>query len=259
MKAIIAFVTMAALGALLIWSATRDLPPPLLAQGDSHERPQKTAPIVIVGVLRSDRFVVRRYPLQLRRLIVDVENVLKGDVAIGPLTVYYFTFASGFDGPQPLGMWSVGGRRVLWLRRDRGVLRTACDGWDGCTIGVYSGSHRGLKVELNRTLDDTVAEVLLTRGSGSIDERGFAAAVDRGNSPGSTEFLISKYNALARSERSVVKAAACVQLWINAQDRIPPDLKRRAAEAMNEADCGCVTRENGSPYCGTMAHADPPF
>jgi hypothetical protein len=70
-------------------------------------------------------------------LLVDVENVLKGSVGTGPHTVYYFTLASGFKGGQPLGMWRIGDRRVLWLRRDQGVLRTTCDLWDGCTIGVY--------------------------------------------------------------------------------------------------------------------------
>lgn len=70
-------------------------PPQLLDQcgtGDGIE----SAPIVIVGVLTSD-ILVRRpvpmhsdptYPLQLRRLTVTVENVLKGPQVPAEITVY---------------------------------------------------------------------------------------------------------------------------------------------------------------------------
>src|ERR1017187_2112764 len=99
------------------------------------------APIVVVGAIESDTLV--RGPIhadgvtiQLRKLKVRVENVLRGDVIPETTAVYYFTWAGGFDGPKPLGFWAVKGsnnpvyRRILWLRRDSGVLRTACDGWD---------------------------------------------------------------------------------------------------------------------------------
>jgi hypothetical protein len=86
----------------------------------------------------------------------------------------------------------------------------------------------------------------LTRGSGEIDERRFAGAVERGTSPGSATFLIEKYRALAQAEGPLVKAAAGLQLWIFAQDRIPPESQRRDAASMADADCRCVTRADGS-------------
>lgn len=111
--------------------------------------PRNTAEIIVVGILTSDTLVRSSvpkhsnpiYPLQLRRLHVRVENVLKGDLTAATVDVYYFTFAGGFEGNQPLGMWEPGCRRILWLRRDSDVLRTACDGFDYCTLGVYSGAH----------------------------------------------------------------------------------------------------------------------
>ena len=75
------------------------------------------APIAVVGVLSADTLVNRpvpmhsdpKFPLQLRRLTVQVENVLKGGPLPSLITVYYFTWAGGFDGPRRFGVLA-GGR-----------------------------------------------------------------------------------------------------------------------------------------------------
>jgi hypothetical protein len=85
--------------------------------------PRESAPIIVVGVLVSDTLVRKpvpmrsdpKYPLQLRKLVVHVENVLRGGPISEKITVYYFGFAGGIDGPRPLGFWNVGCRRILWL------------------------------------------------------------------------------------------------------------------------------------------------
>src|SRR5439155_7051989 len=131
----------------LTWPGPEFWPPDLVDQCDIDSNSKDSAPIVVVGVLTSDILMRRpipkhsdpKYPLQLRKLTLRVENVLKGAAIPETLPVYYFTWAGGFDGPRPLGLWKIGGRRILWLRRDAGVFRTACDGWDGCTEGVASG------------------------------------------------------------------------------------------------------------------------
>jgi hypothetical protein len=190
-----------------------------------------------------------------------VENVLKGDVTVGPAAVYYFTFAGGFDGPQPLGFWRVGGRRILWLRSDSGVLRTACDGWDGCTLGVYSGSHTHYTVDPRKPVDYAVADIVLTVGEGRISRSTFAGAIERGT-PGPEEYKIEKYRRLALTEGAPIKTAACIQLWICAQDRgAPENSPKSAGEALREATCGCVTKRDGSPDCGTTTQitSDPPM
>jgi len=247
--------------------ATGSLPPHLVDQCDSLADPRDAAPIVVVGILASDTLALRpvpqhsdpKYPLQLRKLQVKVENVLKGDISGGSVAVYYFTFAGGFNGPQPLGMWSVGSRRILWLRRDSGVLRTACDGFDYCTSGVYSGAHPHFKSDPHKPVAYALADVLLTRGEGKIDDDRFAGAIERGP-PGPEDYLIEKFRNLALTERSAIKTAACIQLWINAQDRgLPPASRRIAGEAMREADCGCITKPSGGPDCGPTTHSDPPW
>ena len=101
----------------LTWKAPGFSPSQLVDQCDREGESRDSAPIVVVGVLMSDTRVLgpvpghsdRRSKLQLRKLQVKVENVLKGDATVGPAAVYYFTFAGGFDGPQPLGFWRAGG------------------------------------------------------------------------------------------------------------------------------------------------------
>lgn len=252
-----AFVIVLALGCLL--TIPRPAPQPhLVDQCGIEQNVQDSAPIVIVGVIAAD-MVVRRplpmqsdptYPLQLRMMRLKVENVLKGRVPAAVIAVYYYAFAGGFDGPQPLGMWRGGSRRVFWLRSDKGVLRTACDGWDDCTIGVYSGSHTHLSFTDNRPVDYAVADILLTRGEGNVNDSKFAGALDRG-APGPETYLIVRYRHLAMTERVPVKTAACAQLWIIAQDRLPSEVRRSAADAMHDAGCQCVTKPpRGELDCG---------
>jgi hypothetical protein len=209
------------------------------------------------------------YPLQLRKLVVTVENVLNGNVGGRTVEIYYFTFAGGFDGPRPLGFWEAGNRRIFSIRPDAGVLRTACDGWDGCTYGVYSGAHRHLRVDPQKPIDYALADIVLTRGEGEVDDSEFARAVDRGG-PGPPEYVIGKYRHLALTEGSTIKVAACKELWISSQDadvsglvstgRITGEegrelirLSRISTSAMQEAGCTCGENTDGTPNCGATS------
>src|SRR5437763_197671 len=102
-------------GCLLRWAKPAP-PPPLSDQFNTDGASRDSAPIIVVAVIASDIRVALRYPMQMRRLTLKIENVLKGDPGFGTVAVYYFTVASGFNGPQLLGMWQVGGRRIFWLR-----------------------------------------------------------------------------------------------------------------------------------------------
>jgi hypothetical protein len=188
---------------------------------------------------------------------VAVENVIRGDIQDQHIGVFYFTWAGGFNGPQPLGMWNVGSRRILWLRRDGMALRTACDGWDGCTWGVYSGRHPHLKIEPGESIDRALADVALTRGEGPINEARFAGAISRG-APAPDSYLIEHYRHLAVTERAGAKAAACEALWILLHDRSLRDI---AEAGMQQANCHCRIAEHGEPDCGPKGyvHDDPPY
>lgn len=251
----------------LSWFPAGSLPPRLVDQCGASDNRRDAASIVVVGVVLSNTLVTRpvpqhsrpEFPLQLRKLTLRVENVLKGDIGGGTVPIYFFTFAGGFDGPPPLGMSKIGSRHILWLRRDSGVLRTSCDGYDYCTTGIYSGAHPGLNVDPRKPVSYAVADVMLTRGLGKIDENRFAGAIDW-TFPEPEEYLIEKFRHLALTERSVIKTAACAQLWINAHDQgIQERSRSLAAESMREAACGCIATPHGDPDCGPVAHSDPPY
>lgn len=193
---------------------------------DSEYRQQIfSSPIVVVGVIESDTLVRNRVPshwdrqalLQFRKLKIRVENVLRGDSVPTTATVYYFTWAGAFNGPRPLGFWTAEGsstptkRRVFWLKlkSDSGVLRTACDGWDDCTMPVASGAHPNYKPEAGKPLGYALADILFTRGEGATDAE-FAAQLEWG-APGTIPepHLIEKVKQFAATDVPVVRAAAC--------------------------------------------------
>ena len=103
---------------LAIDAGCRSSPRLVFQKGTSSDSEYLTkvfaAPIVVVGAIQSDTLV--RGPIhsdgmliQLRKLKVRVENVLRGDAVLETTTVYYFTWAGAFNGPRPLGFWGVKG------------------------------------------------------------------------------------------------------------------------------------------------------
>jgi hypothetical protein len=211
-----------------------------------------------VGVISSDTLALRSvpmhsnrsYPLQLRRLAVAVENVLKGQVVADRIEVYYFTWGAGFDGPQPLGFWRVGDRRIFLLRWDSGVMRTACDGLDNCTWGVYSGAHPQYGADKAKPIGYAIADILLTRGVGKIREQKFAGAI-AGEAPAPFDYLIERLGQLSVTEKGAAKSAACRELWIYEHDRMAPNgLRTAAARWTREAACTCSDKTDYLPHCG---------
>jgi hypothetical protein len=237
--------------------------PRLIDQVDAGSRSSGSAPIVIVGTLASDTLVRGpvpmhsdpKYPLQLRKLEVQVENVLKGGPVPKLSTVYYFALAGGIDGPRPLGFWNIGDRRILRLRKDSGVLRTACDGWDYCTRSVESGTHPNYRPDSRKSADYAVADLLLTRGEGEVNEKKFAAEVDyasMGQDEALQIYVIEKLGHLALTEHGEVKSSACKSLWISTQDRMEfldrqnkldgKKIIRAATGALDKASCDCTSK-----------------
>jgi len=152
---------------------------PRLTEYDQKSNSQaRSAPLVVVGLADSDLPIGRplpsrhdpNYPMQLHRVKVRIENILKGSAGEPTIFVYYFAFAGGFDGPRPVGFGREPSRRILWLRRDGGSLRMACDGWDGCTMFVKSGAHPQYRADPQQPLNRALADILLTRGEGEIND-----------------------------------------------------------------------------------------
>ena len=221
---------------------------PKLVEYDSEINRIDTAPIVVVGVVDQDEPVGApvparhdpSYPMQLHRARVQVENVLEGSVNQARFFVYYFGFGGGFNGPRPLYFRREPSRRVLWLRKDQGVYRMACDGWDYCSRFVESGAHTAYRPSSDKPLDYALADILLTRGEGRIDDLHFVSEILNGVPDNRLQdYVIEKLARLAKSEKSPIKDSACVQLKIYTIDRIGDDLHRQAQKAIDVANCVC--------------------
>jgi hypothetical protein len=230
-----------------------------LTEYDEHANLQaRSAPLVVVGLADSDVPIGRpvpsrhdpNYPMQLHRVKVRIENVLKGSLGEPTISVYYFEFGGGFDGPRPLGFGREPSRRILWLRRDGGSFRMACDGWDGCTELVKSGAHPRYRADPQQLLSQALADILLTRGEGQINGLQFASQIQWGvPDQGIQGYVIEKLRHLALTEVSEIKRSACQQLWIYNQDRIDDRLRQEAHDALNAAGCICGPKPEAWLLC----------
>lgn len=118
---------------------------------DQRLRFEATAPIIVLGHVLENREIGRPRPstadrrinVQLTRLKVDVEEVIRGNVRSNPLEFYYFTYspaASEIDLGAPRYLPSVGQERVYFLKPFGDSYRSIGDVTD-YTLRVSSGSH----------------------------------------------------------------------------------------------------------------------
>ena len=232
---------------------------PRLTEYDEHANAQaRSAPIVVVAVADADvpiggqvpsRFDPK-YPMQLHRVRVRIENVLKGSLRERVIDVYYFGFAGGSDGPHPLGFGREPSRRILWLKMDGPAFRTACDGWDYCTTIVSSGAHIQYRADPSKPLEYALADILLTRGEGEINNLEFAGQIRQGVPDREIQgFVIEKLRYLAQTESLDVKRSTCELLWIYAQDRTNHSLRDKAQDSLKIANCRCSVKSDGNVSC----------
>src|SRR5690348_15088057 len=178
------------------------------------KHPQTGLPpaIVIVGTIGEDTRVAAplrshwdpKLILQLRKVHINVENVLQGHLTGRQLDAFYFTFAMNYTGPPTLGSWYQGKRRLLFLQRDSGVLRMACDGVASCARVVKTGYHPNLKADAGTPLATSLAELFLTKGKG-ISDSDFANAIVDG---------LSEYDFVSQREFGHVNHEyAVAKLW----------------------------------------------
>ena len=177
----------------------------------------ESSPIVIVGTIISDvladRWTPRNpVPPELRKVSVQVENMLRGDIKSKSVSIYYFITTGGYDGPPPLGYWSLGERRIFYVKPDSGVLRMACDIVDHCTLPVLSGAHPLYKPDPAEPLNNALVDILFTRGEGVSDDL-FAKGIEHAKLFGPpNQYIVTKLDLLASSSNPRIRSAVCAHL-----------------------------------------------
>jgi hypothetical protein len=182
--------------------------------------------------------------MQLHRAKVHIENVLRGAIGERTIWVYYFAFGGRYLGVQPLFLYGPPARRILWLRRDRGVYRTACDA-QNCTMVVESGGHPNYKPEPEETLYHQIVDLSLTRGDGPVNDHRFAMKI----SFGEPLYALPKLARLALTESSEVRSMACFILWNYSRDKSDARLRERAADSVRITKCRCARNNSGQMVC----------
>jgi len=156
--------------------------------------------------------------VQLYRVTVHIENVLRGSLRDRNIPVYYFAYAGTIGGPPGLGMagtggtWHIGDRELFFLRRDSRVLRTICDFSHTCVMPVHTGKHPGFHFEPGKPVADSIVDLLLTRGQNCTDQQmkqAFVHCYAFGFSP---DYTVKKLQQIAATEDPAVSSEACETL-----------------------------------------------
>src|SRR6185312_7737478 len=173
-------------------------------------RDPASAPIIVVGRILSNEKTgkvrqwhpkedsISTYHVQLFRVTVEIENILRG----GPLPkkpeIYYFALAGNVGGPPGIaltsisGTWHKGDRGLFFLREESGKLRTECDLSVRCVPPILSGSHPNFKVDPKQPLAYSIVDLLLTRGIDCSDQQMIEAVSNYAPSLFSQSFAIKK-------------------------------------------------------------------
>jgi hypothetical protein len=224
MRNLVFLLALFGLPAVLLDSACTKVPPLVRDKRSEAALPFYQAAstrIIVVGKILSAADVgapdpSKWYPddtIQLHRVRVKVENVLRGDVT-GNIAVYYFASVGPIGGPARLGMfnqagrWHIGDREMFFLRLDSGVLRTICDAYAGCVIPVFSGAHPDFRVAPGTPISHAIIDLLLTRGQGCNDNQ-MVQAIERSKADAfSEDYAVKKLEELATTETPEVRAKA---------------------------------------------------
>jgi len=125
----------------------------------------QAAPIVVVGVC-TNRATVNRpiqkdgLQLQLARVSLRVENVLRGKIPGSQVNYLVYGTAAGHAGPAVNMIPTVGQRVCVFLREDDGTLRSFIDVYQAM-VGIHSGRHRTVPPG---SLAEQVSHLLLVPG-----------------------------------------------------------------------------------------------
>lgn len=152
--------------------------PPISPHIDSGPMPADIwvySPIIVAGTIvdvapagsaTDFEFLGSHLSLRLRRITVDVEKAIEGDLSPGRIEVLMFLYefetkGRGYAiGPNPFYP-VVGQRKIMFLRRENGLLRSWSDVYS-MDIELFGGKLQGLVFEQSDTAGDRILRTFLT-------------------------------------------------------------------------------------------------
>ncbi len=146
-------------------------------------------------------------PRQLWCVRVRIEHVLKGPPLNGNVNIFYFL---GDQIPGSVGRLFVyaGHYQVFLLQKEDGKLRTICEDRRTCVYWVRTGAHPGYVPNPAFPLEESIADLMLSRGP-HTDDRQMIDAIYHSRLPARpAEPAIRKLRILAQDETAPVRAAA---------------------------------------------------
>lgn len=149
----------------------------------------KEAPIVVVGIAKSVTTVAscrtfdssisaqeseeKEWPLSLKLVSLQVENVLKGLSDAREVSFYRYEWCGDYirNGSPEVGSLNAGGRAVYFLRTDKNNLRAFND-YTYTHLRLWSGRHENAGIQGN-SMEERLVWLMITPGQ-DMDGEAFA-------------------------------------------------------------------------------------
>lgn len=195
------------------------------AEGWANRQAWLNAPVILVGSvtavqgLNEARLQASEWPadVTLERIQVRPERFLRGREDGAEVVFYRYGLLRGqLPGDVPIDSFHVGERRVFFLVRESGVLRTRVD-IVASSFQVFSGAHPGPPSENPQEMPRSIAEILVLPGT-SLDEDGYVKAL--GVQTDRTVPLLVGFKGTTQLLRTVIAhpnkrlaAEACIALY----------------------------------------------
>jgi len=202
--------------------------------------------LIVLGIAEGDQKIGRLVAspvnpgsrLQLHRVTVHIENVIRGDVPERDITLYYFAFEFLNTSHHPLIFGRSPSRRLIAMRRDGGVYRAAVDGWN-CAPRIVTGAHPDYKPDPGASTTEYEAALSLTRGKGPVEDSEFAEAIRMSAGAVPDRSTVEKLGRLVVTESGKVRNAACVGLRHCIQWGDDEGVRARATTLLKAGACQC--------------------
>lgn len=129
--------------------------------------------VVLGRIVRTGVELKEPWPLrvELHELAVKPERYLRGDGPRDGVKIYRFSIESGhLPGSVPMAFINPGERRIFFLQKENGVLRTCVDVVSSSFV-VMSGEHNVEVPSQPRNIKAEIAEILLSPGANFDEEQ----------------------------------------------------------------------------------------